>query len=45
MTVVNCAYSIRGAGERGRGYKPSKRVAKLEDKTAWFPQEVSKVAQ
>lgn len=45
MTVVNCAYSIRGTGERGRGYRPSKRGARLEDKIAWFPQEVSKVAQ
>jgi hypothetical protein len=45
MTAVNCAYSIRGTGERGRGYKPSKRGAELEDRTAWFPQEVSKVAQ
>ena len=45
MTAVNCAYSIRGIGERGRGYKPSKRGAELEGKTALFPQEVSKVAQ
>jgi hypothetical protein len=45
MTVVNWAYSIRGTGERGRGYKPSKRGAELEGKPAWFPQDVSKVAQ
>jgi hypothetical protein len=45
MTVVHCVYSIRGTGERWRVYKPSKRGAELEGKTAWFPQEVSKVAQ
>jgi len=45
MAVVNGAGQMRGIGERGRGQKPSKRGAGLEDKAACFPQEESKVAQ
>ncbi len=38
-------FDSRHKGSEGGGYKPSKRGAELEGKTAWFPQEVSKVAQ
>jgi hypothetical protein len=45
MAVVGCAEPMGDIEERGRGEKPPKRGAGLTDKSAWFPQEESKVVQ